>query len=84
HFCEFTFTLVDDTWWAPIFELSISWRPEINQSSISSLKLYKGHILKIFNAVMPTVENHKIKRENLHLKNTLEILSGPGEIYYQS
>lgn len=33
---------------------------------------------------MPTVENHKIKRENLHLKNTLEILSGPGEIYYQS
>lgn len=83
HFCEFTFTLIDDTWWTPIFELSISWRPKVNQSSISSLKLNKEQVLEIFDSVMPTIENHKIKREDIHLKNTLEILSGPGEIYFE-
>lgn len=82
-FCEFTFTLVDDTWWEPIFELSASWHPEIGQSSNSSLKSHKELVFKIFNSIMPTVENNKIKREDIHIKNTLEILSGPGEIYFE-
>jgi hypothetical protein len=31
---------------------------------------------------MPSIENNTVKSGNLSLRNTLEILSGPGEIYF--
>jgi hypothetical protein len=82
YFSDFTLTLVDDTWWEPIYELSASWHPEINHSSNNSLKLCTEQVLAIFNSIMPSIENNTVKSGNLSLRNTLEILSGPGEIYF--
>lgn len=81
-FSEFKFTLVDDSWWAPIYKLSASWRPKLDQASNTALELYKEHVLEIFDSIMPTVDNGKIKLNDIQIKNTLEILSGPGEINF--
>jgi hypothetical protein len=81
-FSEFTFTLVDDSWWAPIYELSASWHPKLDQASHLALELHKERVLEIFDSIMPATNNDKIELNNGHMKNTLEILSGPGEIYF--
>ncbi|MGN6493021.1 MAG: DUF4365 domain-containing protein [Agriterribacter sp.] len=82
-FSDFTFALVDDSWREPIFELSASWRPEINQSSNISLKLHKEQVLEIFNSIMPPVKKDYVKKGEMSMKNTLEILSLAGEIHFE-
>ncbi|WKB81788.1 DUF4365 domain-containing protein [Cellulophaga lytica] len=73
------FGLKDDSMWeTPIYELLISWTPEIIKSSKESYKDNESKILEIFNHLMPTKEI-----DSLRLKNTYEILRFAGEIGFE-
>ncbi|NJB83755.1 DUF4365 domain-containing protein [Wenyingzhuangia aestuarii] len=73
------FGLKDDSMWeTPIYELLISWTPEIIKSSKESYIDNESKILEIFNNLMPTKEI-----DSLRLKNTYEILRFAGEIGFE-
>jgi len=73
------FGLKDDSMWEPpIYELLISWTPEIIKSSRESYTDNESKILEIFNNLMPTKEI-----DSLRLKNTFEILRFAGEIGFE-
>ncbi|NJX14204.1 DUF4365 domain-containing protein [Tamlana crocina] len=62
----------------PIYELLISWTPEIIKSSKESYLDNESKILEIFDSLMPTKE-----MDSIHLKNTYEILRFAGEIGFE-
>ncbi len=74
------FGLKDDSLWeTPIYELLISWTPEVIKSSKESYTDNESEILEIFNHLMPTKEI-----DSLRLKNTFEILRFAGEIGFEN
>ena len=73
------FGLKDDSMWEiPIYELLISWTPEIIKSSKESYLDNESKILEIFDSLMPTKEI-----DSIQLKNTYEILRFAGEIGFE-
>ena len=73
------FGLKDDSMWEiPIYELLISWTPEIIKSSKESYLDNESKILEIFDSLMPTK-----KIDSIQLKNTYEILRFAGEIGFE-
>lgn len=73
------FGLKDDSMWEiPIYELLISWTPEIIKSSKESYLDNENKILEIFDSLMPTKEI-----DSIQLKNTYEILRFAGEIGFE-
>ena len=65
-------------WEIPIYELLISWTPEIIKSSKESYLDNESKILEIFDSLMPTKEI-----DSIQLKNTYEILRFAGEIGFE-
>jgi len=65
-------------WEAQIYELSISWYPDIKKSSKDDYLEVEESILKVMNDVMPTQRDKSIQ-----LKNTFEILHIAGEIGFE-
>jgi len=65
-------------WQIPIFELSISWCPDIKKSSKDDYLEVEKDILKFMNDVLPTRQDN-----NIQLKNTFEILHIAGEIVFE-
>lgn len=73
------FGLKDDSMWEiPIYELLISWTPEIIKSSKESYLDNENKILEIFDSLMPTKEI-----DSIQFKNTYEILRFAGEIGFE-
>ena len=62
----------------PIYELTISWTPEMTTSSSESYVDNESEILEIFNNLMPTREI-----DSIQLKNSYEILRFAGEIGFE-
>lgn len=76
---QLDFGLKDDSMWkTPIYELTISWTPELMNSSEEEFISIEKDILKIFNEVLPTS-----KIDSMQLKNTYEILHIAGEIEFE-
>jgi hypothetical protein len=73
------FNLQDDLWPVSIYELAVSWMPDINVSSKDDFLSFEAEILKIFNEILPT--NNE---DSLQLKNTFEILHIAGEIGFEN
>ncbi len=73
------FTMIDDSFGRiPIYELSVSWIPELLKSSKQSFNDHQQDIINLFNSIMPTVDNSLF-----HMKNTCEILHLAGEIGFE-
>ena len=73
------FGLKDNFMWEiPIYELLISWAPDIRKSSKKSYEEIEIEILDIFNTILPTNEG-----KSLQLKNTFEIIHIAGEIGFE-
>lgn len=74
------FGIKDDSMWKiPIYELIISWTPEIFESSKDSYIRYEKDILDIFNSILPTN-----RKDKMDLKDTYEILHIAGEIGFEN
>jgi len=73
------FDLIDDYMWKiPIYELAISWTPDLLTSSKDSFQKAELLILEIFNKILPTCNG-----DSMQLKNTFEILHIAGEIGFE-
>lgn len=74
------FGLLDNSMWQiPIYELTVSWRPDIRMSSKDEYLNFENELLNIFNEVLPT--NNDV---SMQLKNTFEILHIAGEIGFEN
>jgi len=77
---QIDFGLQDDSMWQiPIYELTISWTPDIQVSSKDEFLNFETEILKTFNEVLPTNND-----DSMQLKNTFEILHIAGEIGFEN
>lgn len=72
------FVLIDDSWNVPIYELRLSWTPELLQSSRCSYEQESKQILELFDRVLPT----QITTDH-HLSDTYSILHIAGEIGFE-
>ena len=71
--------LWDDTWGTPIYELSISWTPDVSVSSKNDYLNSESDVLKWLDTILPT------KNElSLPLRNTYDILHIAGEIGFEN
>lgn len=62
----------------PIYKLSVSWRPNLNESSAESFTRLSSTFLYFFDGLMPR------KRSNAgHLQTTFEVLRFAGEVYFE-
>ena len=76
---QIDFGLKDDSMWqVPIYELLISWSPNLSKSSKDDFLEKEKEILKIMNDIMPTKQDVTVQ-----LKNTFEILHIAGEIGFE-
>lgn len=76
---QIAFGLKDDSMWQePIYELAISWFPNLKNSSKEDFLEIESEILKIMNEILPTRHDDKVQ-----LKNTFEILHIAGEIGFE-
>jgi hypothetical protein len=76
---QIDFGLQDDSMWQiPIYELTVSWTPDIQMSSKNEYLNFEKELLNIFNEVLPTNND-----SSLQLKNTFEILHIAGEIGFE-
>ena len=76
---QIDFGLKDDSMWqVPIYELAISWSPDLNNSSKEDFLEIESEILIILNYIMPTIYD-----DTVQLKNTFEILHIAGEIGFE-
>ncbi len=73
------FILWDDTWGIPIYELMVSWTPDVFISSKDDYLNSASDLLKWMDTILPT------KNElSLPLKNTYDILHIAGEIGFEN
>ncbi|PZP43923.1 MAG: hypothetical protein DI598_15165, partial [Pseudopedobacter saltans] len=76
---QIEFGIKEDYMWSnPICELNMSWTPELNIASIDDYLNTETECLRIFNEVLPTLDN------DMQLKNTFEILHIAGEIGFDN
>ncbi|MFN4365703.1 DUF4365 domain-containing protein [Chryseobacterium hispalense] len=75
---QIDFILVDSMWHIPIYELIISWSPNILKSSKDDFLEKESEILKITDEIMPTRQDNTVQ-----LKNTFHILHIAGEIGFE-
>lgn len=76
---QVAFDEIDNYMWkVPIYELSISWYPDINKSSKDDYLDVEKSILKVMNDILPAQRDKSIQ-----LKNTFEILHIAGEIGFE-
>lgn len=72
------FHQIDDSWKFPIYELSLSWAPDLYNSSINDYLNSEKEILHLINSILPTSSD-----ESIQLKNTYEILHIAGLIGFE-
>lgn len=72
------FELIDSTWSIPIYVLTISWSPELSNSSKDDYEEIEDDLLLIFNKVLPSSNT-----DLLQFKNTFDILHIAGEIGFE-
>ncbi|MEB2773669.1 DUF4365 domain-containing protein [Algoriphagus sp. D3-2-R+10] len=78
HF-RIDFGLKDDSMWqVPIYELAISWSPDLLKSSKDDFIENEAEILRIMDEILPTK-----KDDTAQLKSTFEILHIAGEIGFE-
>lgn len=76
---QIDFGLKDDSMWqVPIYELAISWSPNLLKSSKDDFLEIETEILNIMNDILPTRLD-----DNVQLKNTFDILHIAGEIGFE-
>lgn len=76
---QIDFGLKDDSMWqVPIYELMISWSPNLLKSSKEDFLEVETEILKMMDDLMPTKHD-----DTVQLKNTFEILHIAGEIGFE-
>jgi len=76
---QIEFGIKEDYMWSnPICKLNMSWTPELNIASIDDYLNTETECLRIFNKVLPTLDN------GMQLKNTFEILHIAGEIGFEN
>jgi len=76
---QIDFGLKDDSMWqVPIYELAISWSPNLKNSSKDDFLEIESDIVKIMSYVLPTKYDGQVQ-----LKNTFEILHIAGEIGFE-
>jgi hypothetical protein len=77
---QIDFGLKDDSMWQiPIYELAISWSPELINSSKDEYHAMENDLLRILNEVLPTSRD-----DSMQLKSTFEILHIAGEIGFEN
>lgn len=77
---SFKFEMIDDSFGrTPIYQLSVSWTPELYKSSRQSYSEREKELLHFFNDLMPTNFN-----TSLQMKNSYEILHRAGEIGFET
>lgn len=74
------FFVKDDSWNIPIYELLITWSPDLVNSSKEDYEEVESDLLKLMNSVLPTQKNTD---SDIILKNTFHILSSAGEIGFE-
>ncbi len=74
------FFIKDDSWSIPIYELLITWSPDLVNSCKEDYEEVEADLLKLMNYVLPSQENPDI---DIILKNTYHILSSAGEIGFE-
>ena len=72
------FDQIDSRWSIPIYELTISWSPELSNSSREDYEEIEDDLLLIFNKVLPSSNT-----DLLQFKNTFDILHIAGEIGFE-
>ncbi len=76
---QIDFVLKDDSMWqTPIYELVVSWSPNLLKSSKDDFLEIETDILNIMDDILPTNKDDKIQ-----LKNTFDILHIAGEIGFE-
>lgn len=76
---QIDFGLKDNSMWqVPIYELAVSWFPDLNNSSKEDFLEIESEILNIMNYILPTIYD-----DTIQLKNTFEILHIAGEIGFE-
>jgi hypothetical protein len=75
---QFEFRLVDDMWVSPIYCFSITWTPNLTESSYMSYKRLENDIVCLFNHILPT-NNDGTEQ----LENTYRILEFAGQINFE-
>lgn len=71
--------LWDDKWATPIYELTVTWTPDVFISSKEDYLNSESDILRLFDTILPTK-----KESSLHLKDTYDILHIAGEIGFEN
>jgi hypothetical protein len=76
---QIEFLLKDDYMWnPPIYELSVSWTPDVLKSSMESYIDAEGFVLNLINEILPTASSTISQ-----LENTYDILRFAGEISFE-
>lgn len=77
---SYKFEMIDNSFGRmPIYQLSVSWTPELYKSSKQSYNDREKQLLDFFNDLMPTNFN-----SSLQMKNSYEILHRAGEIGFEA